>query len=447
MKELILKHNAAVPRYTSYPTAPHFTPEDATASDGWLGRLDRRDPVSLYLHIPFCHTMCWYCGCHTQATRQYAPVGDYVGLLARETELVRQGLGFVPGLSHLHFGGGSPSMLTACDVDRLMKAVTEKFTVQDGAELALEADPRGATQDRVSAYAAWGINRASFGIQDFTPAVQQAINRVQDFATVERAAALFRRAGIDALNFDLMYGLPLQTVQNLRDTVDLSLRLEPQRIALFGYAHVPWMKKHMRLIREQDLPDAGQRLDQFEAAAERLIAAGYRLVGLDHFVRADDAMFKAQETRRLSRNFQGYTTDRAETLIGLGVSAISRHRDGYLQNASDMTTYKKALDAGRLPVARGRRLVPDDRLRAEVISELMCYFDCDLEVLLARHGMAPDYFDDVLAGMDDLAKDKAVTISRRTIIINPLARQIARIVAARFDRYFSQNPRRHVQAA
>lgn len=447
MKELILKYNQSVPRYTSYPTAPHFTPvKEATAQD-WLTSLAPREPVSLYIHIPYCREMCWYCGCHTQATRKYAPVAGYITLLEQEINLLSEHLGFTPRLSHLHFGGGSPSMLEPADFERLMAALGQKFIVDDDAELALESDPRGADRARVQAYARHGINRASLGIQDFTPAVQQAINRVQDFATVENAVRLFREAGIAALNFDLMYGLPLQSVDNLLETVDLSLKLAPQRIALFGYAHVPWMKKHMRLINDRDLPSGSARLDQFDAAAERLSKNGYHAVGLDHFVREDDPMWQALNNRKLARNFQGYTTDLAPALLGLGVSAISKYPQGYLQNASDMVTYKKMIEAGNPAALRGRALTDDDRLRAEIISDLMCYFDADLLALLTRHDKPVDYFDTLLRDFDDLIKDGFVTIKSRHIRINPKARQLARVVAARFDSYFQQSAKRHAQAA
>ena len=325
MKSKILAYNAQVPRYTSYPTAPHFKPLAAADYAAWLSRLegDAHD-LSIYIHIPFCAEMCWYCGCHTTATRKYAPIEDYVTLLLREMDIAAA---FMPArgtVRHIHFGGGSPSMLYAPDFTRIMQKLRVLFDIAPDAEIALEADPRGITRDRAEAYAAAGVNRASFGVQDFSPAVQAAINRVQSYDTVARAAETLRGAGVAQLNFDLMYGLPLQTAADARASAEKALSLAPARVALFGYAHVPWMKKHMRLIREAELPDASARLDQFAAAEEALRAGGMQAVGLDHFCAAGDEMLQARDMRGLMRNFQGYTTDTARTLLGFGLSSIGR---------------------------------------------------------------------------------------------------------------------------
>lgn len=446
VKSILLKYNQMVPRYTSYPTAPHFRPMAAAETEQWIKKMPQGRPASLYLHTPFCQEMCWYCGCHTTVTKQYRPVGDYTGLLEKEIGLWRDKAGFAPKISHLHFGGGSPTMLSAEDFDRIMSSLRAHFDFEKDAEVALEADPRGVTAEKVAVYARQGLNRASFGIQDFTPEVQAAINRVQDFDTVKSSVEIFRSNGISRLNFDLMYGLPLQTVDMILNTVDLSLRLSPQRIALFGYAHVPWMKKHMRLIKDEDLPDAAARIDLFEAAAQRLQEEGFVPVGIDHFVREDDEMFRALKEKRLARNFQGYTTDGAGSLIGLGVSSIGKFDDGYCQNAPNMVQYKHAILREELPTVRGISLTPEDRMRADLLSSLMCYFEVDAEKILTAHGFSKDYLDAEVATLFDLEADGCVAVKGRLITVNPLLRQTVRVAASRFDKYFIEDRKRHAQA-
>lgn len=444
---VILKYNAQVPRYTSYPTAPHFRPMEMTEVQPHLAALPADHPVSLYLHVPFCHEMCWYCGCHTTATKKYAPVENYVTWLLREIRYVREQLPARLPVSHVHFGGGSPSMLLPQDFLSVMTALRDAFDILPDAEIAIEADPRGVSHDKAEAYAAGGVNRVSFGIQDFAPHVQKAINRVQSYETVEKSLSLCRRFGMTRVNFDLMYGLPLQTTEDVAQTVRLSMQLAPDRIALFGYAHVPWMKKHMRLIRDADLPDGAARLAQFARAEALLTAAGMLPVGIDHFVRAGDSMHAALQNRRLARNFQGYTTDGAETLLGFGASAISRLPAGFSQNAAHMTAYMQALKEKRLPVARGCILTAEDRMRADIIGTLMCYLSCDIGAVLQQHGFAQDMLDGVLEGMADLAADGVVQVQGRQIAVAPEMRQLVRVAAARFDAYFTRGQNRHVQAA
>lgn len=447
MKNKILKYNAQVPRYTSYPTAPHFQPMAAETYGSLLQLLPTDDAVSLYIHIPFCVEMCWYCGCHTTATRKYAPVEDYVSLLLREMKIVAETIGQRLKISHLHFGGGSPSMLKPDDFRRIMAGVRQSFDFADHAEIAIEADPRGVTHDKAIAYQECGVNRASFGIQDFSPAVQAAINRPQSLPVVERAVGMLQDFGIHRINFDLMYGLPLQTMACIEDTVEKSLRMAPSRIALFGYAHVPWMKKHMRLIRDEDLPDAAARIDQFTRAEQMLVVSGMTSIGIDHFVAAEDDMLQALLDKKLARNFQGYTTDGATTLIGLGVSSIGRMPQGFVQNAANMTEYSASVLAGVMPTYRGRMVNAEDKLRSDIISDLMCYLQVDVAQKLNQHNYAPDYFSTVLQSIDDLQQDGLVTVTGSTITINPAARQAVRVVCARFDAYFTGQGQKHAQVA
>lgn len=446
MKDKILKYNAQIPRYTSYPTAPHFTAKSAGDYQQAL-TLPAGSTVSAYVHIPFCREMCWYCGCHTTATRKYAPVEDYLTLLHREMRMTADKAGGRLSLSHLHFGGGSPTMLQPDDFRRTMDVLRECFDFLPDAEIAIEADPRGVSHDKAEAYGDCGVNRASFGIQDFSPAVQAAINRRQSFGTVEKSVELLRRFGVAGINFDLMYGLPLQTMNDIAETIAQSLSLVPDRIAMFGYAHVPWMKKHMRLIRDEDLPDAAARIDQFSFAETLLCDAGMEPIGLDHFARPGDGMLDALRRKTLVRNFQGYTTDTAAALLGFGVSAISRLPDGFYQNTPHMPEYSAAILAKNLPVARGRMLDAEDRLRADIIGQLMCYFEADIPAILKQHGRDAAEFSGVIDSLADMAADGLVTREGGRIRVTPDARQAVRVVASRFDAYFTPQQKKHAQTA
>ena len=350
----LLKHlDRRIPRYTSYPTAAQFGPDvDAGTYQRWLETLPATTPVSVYVHVPFCAELCLYCGCHTTVARRYAPVEGYVELLTREIALVGGILGSRPA-RHLHWGGGTPTILSPDDFRKVMTALRACFAFDPAAELAIEIDPRTLTREYVDVLAEAGITRASLGVQDFDPRVQTAVNRVQSFERTARVADWLRAAGIGSINLDLMYGLPYQSVASVEATVRRALALEADRIVLFGYAHVPWMKRHQRLIPEQALPDSDARFAQNQAAAAVLIAAGYEPVGLDHFARRGDVLAQRQRDGRLRRNFQGYTSDESPTLMGFGASAIGTMPDGYVQNAPNAVAYRAAIEAGRLATARG----------------------------------------------------------------------------------------------
>ncbi len=362
--ELLARYDRPVPRYTSYPTAPHFHAgigPDAYRS--WLAELPEDTRLSLYLHVPFCQQLCWYCGCHTTVARRYQPVTEYLDLLLAELDLVGAALGGRGPVSHVHFGGGTPTMIAPDDLRTLGERLRARFDILSDAEFAVEIDPRRLTRETVDALAAIGVNRASLGVQDVNPEVQRAINRWQPFTVVERVVDRLRDAGISGINFDLMYGLPRQTVGGVLQSVEAALRLRPARVALFGYAHVPWMKRHQRLIDESALPGPPERAAQFEAASARLGDAGYVAIGLDHFALPDDSLALALRHGRLRRNFQGYTTDTAPALLGFGASAIGSMPQGYVQNAVPMPAYRDAIRAGRLATARGIALANEDRAR------------------------------------------------------------------------------------
>lgn len=445
--ELLQRYDAPVPRYTSYPTAPHFHEGiDAEVYRGWLGAVPRDEKMSLYLHVPYCTRMCWYCGCHTKVVRQYGPVGDYAKVLGREVALVADAVPEGPQVTHVHWGGGTPTMLSSEDFTALMETLRTRFAFAARAEVAVEIDPRTLTEDKAVALAKAGVTRASLGVQDFNDIVQQAINRIQPFEMSADVVGWLRGAGIEAINFDLMYGLPHQTVELVVHTVDLAVKLEPDRLALFGYAHVPWMKTHQRMIDEATLPGAAERLHQAEAAAERLAEHGYRRIGLDHFARAGDSLTRALDEGRLRRNFQGYTDDQASTLLGFGASAIGSLSQGYVQNAVPFGAYADAVKAGRLAVTRGVEVDADDRVRRAVIERLMCDLTVDLGALGQGLEAPPGGFAEELSALAPLARDGLVEVEGSRIHITDTGQPLMRTVCAVFDRYLATGKGRHSRA-
>ncbi len=445
--DIAARYEIKVPRYTSYPTAPHFSAAvDERTFRQWLGAQDPATRLSLYFHIPFCTAMCWFCGCYTKVVNRYEPVAAYLTALLHEIDLVADAL---PGrftARHLHWGGGSPTMLTGEDWKRTVDHLHTRFDFDNDAEIAVEADPRTATEDYIRALATAGVNRVSIGVQDFDPEVQQAVNRIQPFEVTKRVVDWLRGHGIDRINMDLMYGLPLQTRERVIDMANKALTLRPNRIALFGYAHVPWMKPHQKLIPEASLPDAKARWQQFNAVSARLVEAGYVAIGLDHFALPDDELFLARAEGRLHRNFQGYTTDSATTLVGLGASAISSLSQGYVQNVSSTRSYRKSVVAGHLPVARGVAIDGEDRLRGEVIERLMCDLEIDLGAICTGHGKPADHFRDEMATLGPLQTDGIIRIDGTHISVTAEGRPLVRLVAAAFDRHLGRGEARHSKA-
>jgi oxygen-independent coproporphyrinogen-3 oxidase len=441
------KFDLRVPRYTSYPTAPHFTAQiDGARYRDWLQALPAGHDLSLYIHVPFCDTMCWFCGCYTKVVRRYEPISRYLDLLASELALVTAALAGGGVVRHLHWGGGSPTMLAPDDFSRMVALLRAGFDFAADAEIAVEIDPRDATAQSMAALAEAGVNRVSIGVQDFASDVQAAINRHQPFAVVEQVCGWLRDAGINRINFDLMYGLPHQTEAKVVAMVDQAVSLAPDRIALFGYAHVPWMKSHQRLIDEAALPDGPARFRQSTAAAARLQGHGYRPVGLDHFARDDDALLAALQAGRLKRNFQGYTTDDAPVLIGLGASAIGSLPEGYVQNAAPFKEYGEAITAGRLPTARGVALTADDRLRRAIIERLMCELRVDVAAAALGHPGAAADFSPELAALGACQEDGLVRIDGNEVIVTETGRPFVRLIASVFDRYLQQGAARHSRA-
>ncbi len=446
--DLAARYDLRVPRYTSYPTAPHFHAGVGPDTYGqWLGAIDPQTELSLYLHVAYCAEMCWFCGCHTKITRRYAPVATYIQGLWSEVDLVAAALGGRRPVRHIHFGGGSPTILSPEDFVATLTRLRERFDVREGSEIAVELDPRTADEAYVRAMAGAGVTRASIGVQDFDPKVQQAINRIQPYEVTERTVGWLRRFGVPEINMDLVYGLPHQTVDGLIDTIDRAVAFGPKRIALFGYAHVPWMKKHQRLIDEAALPDTETRWRQYEDGCRRLETThGYVRIGLDHFAAPDDAMAIALKAGQLHRNFQGYTTDAATTLIGLGASGIGSLPQGYVVNAGETHAYLAAIGAGRLATARGIALDDEDRLRRDVIERLMCDLGVDLAAVAAAWARPEDVFDAELAAMAPFVEDGLVRLDGRRITVTDEGRTLVRAVAAQFDRYLDPGKGRHSKA-
>jgi oxygen-independent coproporphyrinogen-3 oxidase len=438
---LVAYMTRAVPRYTSYPPVPHFAGIEASTYDRWLNALDPGEPVSLYLHVPFCRQLCWYCGCNMKLASRDAPLHEYARTLMNEVTLLAERMPARMTLSHLHWGGGTPTALAPNDLEAVMAVVHSRFDFTPDAEIAIESDPRTLSDSMIERVGALGFTRASFGVQEFDPKVQRAINRIQPPDMVTRAVDGLRDAGVAAINFDLIYGLPHQTIDTLTDTVATCATMRPDRLALFGYAHVPWMAKKQRLIQEAALPGMAERAAQADAAASALIAAGYKAIGLDHFALPEDDLSKAAEAGTLARNFQGYTTDTARTLLGVGASSIGRTPQGYVQNTTETGAWARAIEGGALPIAKGHALSGEDALRGQIIERLMCDGRVDLGDLCAQHGVAPEWAEQF--DLSAYERDGLLHRNGARLDLTDTGRMLVRVIASEFDAYFSTGKARH----
>ena len=443
--QAVLARAARAPRYTSYPTANHFSaavgPE---LYDTWLAALPEEASLSLYMHVPFCDQMCWYCACTTKATKRYTPIAAYLDTLEAEMARIAEKLPAFHRVRHIHLGGGSPDILSPEDMLRLGERLHTLFRIDPDAEFAIEIDPRLMTEAKADSLAAIGVNRISVGVQDFDVSVQAAIGRMQSFEETRAAVAMFRARGITSINLDLVYGLPHQTLETVMATLDRALELSPDRIALFGYAHLPQRAANQRLIDEAALPDLNARYGLSCALSRALTEAGFMALGVDHFAKATDKLAKAP----LKRNFQGYTTDDADALIGMGASSISRLPQGFAQNATGARDYAERIAAGGLATVRGAALTADDRVRATAISALMCDFTFDGQALTDGFGEAAA---DVIAIAEQLLAQDQDGLLERTdegFRLTDAGRPFVRIVCAAFDAYLSPDPaaRRHASA-
>jgi oxygen-independent coproporphyrinogen-3 oxidase len=434
------------PRYTSYPTADRFVEAfDAQAYARWLGvpGTGVARPLSLYVHIPFCNTICYYCGCNKIVTRDYGKVAEYLEHLQREIDLVAAQLKGPRPVEQLHCGGGTPTYLEAGDLRRLMEMLRGSFTFAARGECSVEIDPRSAPPEKVRELGRLGFNRVSVGVQDFDPQVQAAVNREQSFEITRASIEAARESGFRSVNVDLIYGLPRQTAASFSVTLDRVLELQPDRIALYHYAHLPERFKPQRRIDAVALPSPQEKLVIMIEAIRRLCAAGYDYIGMDHFAKGDDDLARAQRQGRLHRNFQGYSTRPDTDLVGLGVSAISKVGPTYAQNARTLEEYYEALGEGHLPVQRGIQLGADDLARRAVIMALMCHFEVSKEAIETSHLLKFDeYFAQELSELKIFEAAGLVECCKEWITVTPKGRLLVRALAMVFDRYLRNDQRR-----
>lgn len=443
-EKLLEKYSGAVPRYTSYPTAPHFHEGVSCGIYAqWLGKLGDSDNLSLYLHIPYCDRLCWFCACHTKHTLKYEPIASYLTSLKLEIAAVGQRISRDARVTAVHFGGGSPTMLKPEDMIDLMDCLRAAFNFAENAEISVEMDPNDLDEPRYDALAAIGMTRASLGVQDFDPKVQKTINRIQTFEQTRSVVEAVRARGVRSVNCDILYGLPYQSLDTLAETVRSIISLDPDRIALFGYAHVPWMKKHQTMIPDEALPDIVERYRQMTLAGDMLVAAGYVAIGIDHFAKPVDSLAVACSKGDLKRNFQGYTDDCATALIGLGASSIGKLPQGYVQNMPATGEYQRMAETDGLCVVRGIELSDDDRVRAWVIERIMCDFAFDFAELEREFGWDPS---GIIAEAKLFAaqnSDGIAQIKGQVFSLTEAGKPFARTVAAVFDSYLSTGKGRH----
>ena len=407
----------------------------------WLGALPAEAPLSVYLHVPFCDRLCLYCGCNTTIVRLESSHRAYAESLLREIDHVARLIGRRAPVSHVHWGGGTPTSLPGDCMIAIMDRLKERFAFASAAEIAIEIDPTSLPKDRRAALAPMGVTRMSLGVQDLDPVVQQVIGREQSYEETEACAATARALGVGSLSLDLIYGLPLQTAASVARTARRALDLKADRVAVFGYAHVPWMKRQQALIPEDQLPGPVERYSQLNAIHRILTQeGGYVAVGLDHYALPGDAMTRAAATRRLKRGFQGYTTDAAPALIGFGASAIGSLPQGYVQNAPTAAAFMREVEAGRLATARGVALTADDRLRRDAIERVMCDLEVDVDEVADRHGADPAPLKEAaMAGLPRFEADGLAHWDGRRIVVSERGRPFVRSIAALFDAYLARD--------
>ncbi len=427
--------DARVPRYTSYPTAPQFNSDVGPAKYAdWIAQIPEDSSISLYVHVPFCRRLCWFCACRTQGTQSDAPVLAYLNTLKAELALLKQHLPRGVTLSRLHWGGGTPTLLKPDMIRDLADTIYEVAPLGPSDEFSVEIDPNEIDAARLDALAVAGLSRASIGVQDFDDQIQQTIGRIQGYMITRDTVEMIRARGITSLNADILFGLPHQTRARMTESVQKLLSLSPDRVALYGYAHVPWMAKRQQLIPSDALPTPEERLMLFETARELFVWDGYSEIGIDHFATRQDGLSRAQQNGRLRRNFQGYTDDTAEVLIGVGASSISRFPQGYAQNAPATSTYTSKIRAGEFATARGHVYRGQDRLRARLIEALMCDFRIDSAEIVSRFAIPPGELEDMFATAAR-AFPGVLTVSREGLAIQSDARPLTRMIARAFDAY------------
>ena len=446
--DLIRKYSVAGPRYTSYPPATQFTDklpdlrlEEAIADDNRPGA----GPLSLYFHLPFCETRCWFCGCTTVITRRRASAGEYLVDLTKEVELTAARMDTKRLVSQVHFGGGTPTFSPPDELRRLGALIHKHFKLAPDCEFSIEVDPRRLTEDHVKALKEIGGNRASLGVQDTNAAVQLAVHRIQPHDLNIQVFNWLRSYGFRSLNVDLIFGLPLQTPESFAHTIDDVLGLNPDRLSVFSYAHVPWIKPAQKIFDDRaNLPDAETKLAMFAMAHRKLTEAGYVDVGLDHFARPDDELAVAQREGTLHRNFQGYSTRAGASLYGFGMSSISQTSDTFRQNIKDLAAWREALAKNQLPSERGYRLTEEDQRRRVLVMSIMCHRKLDYAALTRELGVdVPTVYAKEIASLTDLEADGLLKRTSTGVTVTPIGGPLLRVIAMRFDAYLSKAPNRH----
>ncbi len=440
--EKFVKYSKPGPRYTSYPTAVEFG-EDF-GYDEYIQKLSSQDsskPLSLYFHLPFCRSACYFCGCNVVFTSKEDKKVRYIEYLKKELHILKEHLDTSKEVIQLHFGGGTPTFFSADQLAVIIEEIKKVFpNWSEEAEVSCEIDPRHLNEDQMRVLAEGGFNRVSYGVQDFDPRVQEAVHRVQSFEDTKKAVDLARKYGMKSVNVDLIYGLPYQSLKSFKNTLQKTLQLDPDRLAIFNYAHVPWLKKTMRKIDETTLPTPDVKLAILKHTIDYLTSQGYEMIGMDHFAKPDDELFKAIHKGELHRNFQGYTTKGGAHLVGVGLTSIGEGEDYYAQNFKEMALYEEAIDKGRLPFHRGVVLSRDDRIRKAVIMELMANFKLDIPRIEKDFGIDfQDYFQDALNELKDFEKEGLVTIKPDSIEVSPTGTLLIRNIVMPFDAYMKKH--------
>ncbi len=443
--DLVRKYNVAGPRYTSYPPATKFTDQvtwPQLADELIANNKEARD-LSLYFHVPFCQTLCWYCGCNTVITKDQSQSRTYLDYVARQLDQMGSILNPNRKVVQLHFGGGTPTFLTPDELLWLGQQIHSRFQVDARMEAGVEIDPRRLTRKHLHALRLIGFNRASLGVQDFDPVVQKAIHRIQPLEMTEMVVNWIRELGFESLNLDLIYGLPHQTVEGFEKTLNEVLRLNPDRIALFSYAHVPWLKPSQRVL-EKALPTPEQKLQILKMAVEKLTAEdNYVYIGMDHFAKPNDSLAIAQRTRKLDRNFQGYSTKAGADIYAFGVSGISQTENAYWQTEKDLPKYYEALDHGKAPLAKAYIVNEDDRIRRETIKRVMCDSALNFNQISEKFGINFfEYFGREIESIVQMEQDGLVRLSPAGFDVTPMGRLLIRNIAMQFDGYYSAEPQK-----
>ncbi len=440
--EKFIKYSRPGPRYTSYPTAVEFG-EDFSY-DEYIRKLEAQDsskPLSLYFHLPFCRSACYFCGCNVVFTSKEDKKVRYIDYLKKELQIIQKHLDTKREVIQLHFGGGTPTFFSPRQLETIIGEIKKIFpNWSQEAEISCEIDPRFLSEEHMKVLAKGGFNRVSFGVQDFNEHVQKAVHRIQSFEETKRAVDLARSYGMQSVNIDLIYGLPYQTLESFQETLRKTLRLDPDRLAVFNYAHVPWLKKTMRKIDETTLPSPDVKLSILKYTIDFFTSHGYKMIGMDHFAKPDDELFRAIEKGELHRNFQGYTTKGGAHLVGVGLTSIGAGEDYYAQNYKEMEAYEAAIDAGRLPFHRGVALNQDDRIRKAVIMELMANFKLDIPRIEKEFGIDfKEYFADALEELKEFEKEELVRITPQSIEVSPTGTLLIRNIVMPFDAYMKRH--------